>query len=186
MCKHQVGSPISFRHSRYSEPIGMRALLLVPNRRVVESGNGGCPEGSPAEGRWDQLCAWLTGNSKFRSQLAGHKQALRDHMGYSQEAADPSNKARRTVSPPGAGSSSSAAGSSFHSRPPPTAYALWVVAVGRSPVRVSGMVPRSLLKEGNNQMVEKRTKTTQQQKATANHSPKAESPPSCGLSSVPR
>ena len=34
-----------------------------------------------SEGRWDQLCAWLTGNSKFRSQLAGHKQALRDHMG---------------------------------------------------------------------------------------------------------
>ena len=72
-----------------------------------------------SEGRWDQLCAWLTGNSKFRSQLAGHKQALRDHMGYSQEAADPSNKARRTAPPPGAGSSSSAAGSSWHSRPPP-------------------------------------------------------------------
>ena len=72
-----------------------------------------------SEGRWDQLCAWLTGNSKFRSQLAGHKQALRDHMGYSQEASDPSNKARRTVPPPGAGSSSSAAGSSSHSRPPP-------------------------------------------------------------------
>ena len=80
-----------------------------------------------SEGRWDQLCAWLTGNSKFRSQLAGHKQALRDHMGYSQEAADPSNKARRTVPPPEAGSSSSAAGSSFHSRPPPppTPYGWW-------------------------------------------------------------
>ena len=53
-----------------------------------------------SEGRWDQLCAWLTGNSKFRSQLADHKQALRDHMGYSQKASDPSNKARRTVPPP--------------------------------------------------------------------------------------
>ena len=72
-----------------------------------------------SEGRWDQLCAWLTGNSKFRSQLAGYKQALSDHMGYSQEASDPSNKARRTVPPPGAGSSSSAAGSSCHNRPPP-------------------------------------------------------------------
>ena len=30
------------------------------------------------EGRWDQLCAWLTGNPTFRMQLAGHKQALRD------------------------------------------------------------------------------------------------------------
>ena len=36
-----------------------------------------------------------------------------------------------------------------------------------------GMVPRSSLKEGKySQMVEKRTKTTQQQKTTANHSPK--------------
>ena len=80
-----------------------------------------------SEGRWDQLCAWLTGNSKFRSQLAGHKQALRDHMGYSQEAADPSNKARRTAPPPGAASSSSAAGSSYHGRPPPppTPYGWW-------------------------------------------------------------
>ena len=80
-----------------------------------------------SEGRWDQLCAWLTGNSKFRSQLAGHKQALRDHVGYSQEASDPSNKARRTVPPPGAGSSSSAAGSSCHSRPPPppSPYGWW-------------------------------------------------------------
>ena len=52
-----------------------------------------------SEDRWDQLCTWLTGNSNFRLQLAGHKQALRDHMGYSQEASDPSNKARRTVSP---------------------------------------------------------------------------------------
>ena len=73
-----------------------------------------------SEERWDQLCAWLTGNPNFRLQLADHKQALRDHMGYSQEAADPSNKARRTVPPPGAGSSSSAAGSSWHSRPPPS------------------------------------------------------------------
>ena len=48
------------------------------------------------------------------------KQALRDHMGYSQEAPDPSNKARRTVLPPGSGSSSSAAWSSWHSRPPPS------------------------------------------------------------------
>ena len=54
------------------------------------------------EERWDQLCAWLTGNPNFRLQLADHKQALRDHMGYSQEASDPSNKARRTVPPPGA------------------------------------------------------------------------------------
>ena len=61
-----------------------------------------------SEDRWDQLCTWLTGNSQFRIQLAGHKQALRDHMGYSQEASDPSNKARRTVPPPGAGSSSAA------------------------------------------------------------------------------
>ena len=53
------------------------------------------------EERWDQLCAWLTGNPNFRFQLADHKQALRDHMGYSQEASDPSNKARRTVPPPG-------------------------------------------------------------------------------------
>ena len=34
-----------------------------------------------AEERWDQLCAWLTGNPNFRFQLADHKQALRDHMG---------------------------------------------------------------------------------------------------------
>ena len=47
--------------------------------------------------RWDQLCAWLTGNPNFRLQLKDHKQALRDHMGYSQEAPDPGNKARRTV-----------------------------------------------------------------------------------------
>ena len=73
-----------------------------------------------SEERWDQLCAWLTGNPNFRLQLADHKQALRDHMGYSQEASDPSNKARRTVPPPGVGSSSSAAGSSWHSRPPPS------------------------------------------------------------------
>ena len=61
--------------------------------------------------RWDQLCAWLTGNPNFRLQLVDHKQALRDHMGYSQEAPDPdpSDKARRTVPPPGSGSSSSAA-----------------------------------------------------------------------------
>ena len=69
--------------------------------------------------RWDQLCAWLTGNPNFRFQLADHKQALRDHMGCSQEASDPSNKAR-TVPPPGAGSSSSAAGSSWHCKPPPS------------------------------------------------------------------
>ena len=72
------------------------------------------------EARWDQLCKWLTGNPEFRLQLAGRKQALRDHMGYSQETSDPSAKARRTVPPPGAGSSSSAAGSSWHSRPPPS------------------------------------------------------------------
>ena len=28
--------------------------------------------------RWDQLCAWLTGNPNFRLQLVDHKQALRD------------------------------------------------------------------------------------------------------------
>ena len=56
---------------------------------------------------------------EFRSQLAGHKQALRDQMGDSQEASDPRNKARRTVPPPGEGSSSSAAGSSCHIKPPP-------------------------------------------------------------------
>ena len=72
------------------------------------------------EERWDQLCAWLTGNPNFRFQLADHKQALRDHMGYIQEAPDPSNKARRTVPPPGSGSSSSAAWSSWHSRPSPS------------------------------------------------------------------
>ena len=71
------------------------------------------------EDRWDQLCAWLTGNPTFRRQLAGYKQALRDQMGYSQEDSDPRNKARRTVPPPGEGSSSSAAGSSCHIRPPP-------------------------------------------------------------------
>ena len=92
-----------------------------------------------SEGRWDQLCAWLTGNPKFRSQLAGHKQALRDQMGYSQEDSDPRNKARRTVPPPGEGSSSSAAGPSSH-QASPTASALWVVAVGRSPVGVSTLL----------------------------------------------
>ena len=70
--------------------------------------------------RWDQLCAWLTGNPNFRLQLVDHKQALRDHMGYSQEAPDPGNKARRTVPPPESGSSSSAAWSSWHSRPSPS------------------------------------------------------------------
>ena len=74
--------------------------------------------------RWDQLCVWLTGNSTFRLQLVAHKQALQDHMGYSQEATDPGNKARRTVSPPESGSSSSAAWPSWHSRPspPPSPY----------------------------------------------------------------
>ena len=79
------------------------------------------------EERWDQLCAWLTGNPNFRFQLADHKQALRDHMGYSQEASDPSNKARRTVPRPGSGSSSSAAWSSWHSRPPPSPSPLFNV-----------------------------------------------------------
>ena len=73
-----------------------------------------------AEERWDQLCAWLTGNPNFRLQLADCKHALWDHMGHSQEASDPSNKACRTVFPPEAGSFSSAAGSSWHSRPPPS------------------------------------------------------------------
>ena len=74
--------------------------------------------------RWDQLCVWLTGNSTFRLQLEAHKQALQDHMGYSQEATDPGNKARRTVPPPESGSSSSAAWPSWHSRPspPPSPY----------------------------------------------------------------
>ena len=50
-----------------------------------------------------------------------------------------------------------------------------------------GMVPRSSLKERkNSQMVEKRTKTTQQQTKQAKQSPPAESPPSCSLSSVLR
>ena len=49
-----------------------------------------------SEEKWNQLCRWLTGNPTFRLQLVSHKQALRDHMGYSQETADPSNKARRT------------------------------------------------------------------------------------------
>ena len=79
------------------------------------------------EERWDQLCAWLTGNPNFIFQLADH------HMGCSQEASDPSNKARRTVPPPGSGSSSSAAWSSWHSRPPPSpspyGVVLWLVAV---------------------------------------------------------
>ena len=72
-----------------------------------------------SEDKWDQLCGWLTGNPTFRLQLASHKQALRDHMGYSQETTDPSNKARRTDPPMKAGSSSTAAGSSWHSKPPP-------------------------------------------------------------------
>ena len=33
------------------------------------------------EDRWDQLCAWLTGNPTFRRQLAGYKQALRLQSG---------------------------------------------------------------------------------------------------------
>ena len=49
--------------------------------------------------RWDQLCVWLTGNPNFRLQLFDHKQALRDHMGYSQEATDPGHKARRNCPP---------------------------------------------------------------------------------------
>ena len=48
-----------------------------------------------------------------------------------------------------------------------------------------GMVPRSSLKEGkNNQMVEKRTRTTKTTQNQTKHSPQAESPPSCSLSSV--
>ena len=48
-----------------------------------------------------------------------------------------------------------------------------------------GMVPRSSLKEGkNSQMVEKRTRTTKPTQNQTNHSPQAESPPSCSLSSV--
>ena len=48
-----------------------------------------------------------------------------------------------------------------------------------------GMVPKSSLKEGkNSQMVEKRTKTTKTTQNQTNHSPQAESPPSCSLSSV--
>ena len=75
-----------------------------------------------SEDKWDQLCGWLTGNPTFRLQLASHKQALWDHMGHSQETADPSNKARRTE----AGSSSTAAGSSWHSKPlPPPSPSRW-------------------------------------------------------------
>ena len=44
-----------------------------------------------SEDKWDQLCGWLTGNPTFKLQLASHKRALRDHIGYSQETADPSN-----------------------------------------------------------------------------------------------
>ena len=48
-----------------------------------------------------------------------------------------------------------------------------------------GMVPKSSLKEGkNNQMVEKRTRTTKTTQNQTEHSPQAESPPSCSLSSV--
>ena len=48
-----------------------------------------------------------------------------------------------------------------------------------------GMVPRSSLKEGKNSlMVEKRTRTTKTTQNQTNHSPQAESPPSCSLSSV--
>ena len=48
-----------------------------------------------------------------------------------------------------------------------------------------GMMPRSSLKEGkNNQMVEKRTRTTKTTQNKTKHSPQAESPPSCSLSSV--
>ena len=48
-----------------------------------------------------------------------------------------------------------------------------------------GMVPRSSLKGGkNSQMVEKRTRTTKTTQNQTNHSPQAESPPSCSLSSV--
>ena len=72
-----------------------------------------------SEEKWDQLCGWLTGNPTFRLQLASHKQALRDHMGYSQETTDPSNKARRTDPPAEVGRSSTAAGSSWNSKPPP-------------------------------------------------------------------
>ena len=72
-----------------------------------------------SEEKWDQLCGWLTGNPTFRLQLASHKQALRDHMGYSQETTDPSDKARRTDPPMEVGSSTTAAGSSWHSKPPP-------------------------------------------------------------------
>ena len=79
------------------------------------------------EDRWNQLCAWLTGNPTFRRQLASYKQALRDQMGYSQEDPDTRNKARRTAPPPGEGSSSSAAASSCHSRPspPPPPHGWW-------------------------------------------------------------
>ena len=72
-----------------------------------------------SEERWDQLLEWLTRNPTFRLQLVSHKQALRDHMGYSQETADLSNKARRTDPPKEAGSSSTAARSAWHSKPPP-------------------------------------------------------------------
>ena len=62
----------------------------------------------------------VTGLPASRLQLLDHKRALRDHMGFSQEAPDPGNKARRTVPPPGSGSFSSAAWSSWHRRPSPS------------------------------------------------------------------
>ena len=48
-----------------------------------------------------------------------------------------------------------------------------------------GMVPRSSLKKGKySQMVEKRTKTTQQQQNKINYSPQAKTPPSSRVSSA--
>ena len=89
------------------------------------------------EDRWDQLCAWLTGNPTFRRQLAGYKQALRDQMGYSQEDSDPRNKARRTVPPPQKRKLLVCSGVFLSHQASPTASALGVVAVGRSLVGVS-------------------------------------------------
>ena len=80
-----------------------------------------------SEDRWDQLCGWLTGNPTFRLQLASHKQALRDHMGYSQETTDPSNKARRTDPPMEAEKFLNCSRVFLAQQASPTAFALRVV-----------------------------------------------------------
>ena len=87
-----------------------------------------------SEGRWDQLCAWLTGNSKFRNQLAGHKQALRMWATVRKPLTQVTKLAVLSLSRVFLSQQAS-----------PTAHALWVVAVGRSPVRVSPYSDRFLV-----------------------------------------